>query len=277
MLPLAVSDTGHWLGWIQSFPLRADQAGPVDFGLSSLYQSSLVTGGLLGAAIIAIVVALLFVGGPPQERAVRGWAALMAGIVLLVPLLLAVAGRDYYVPRNMIDAWLPLAVVLARGVHRAASPAAGGAFALVIIGGFLYAGIRIDNSPQYQRPNLRGVATALGHPVVRRAVVADDGDFAAQPLSVYLREPRWPPGPNAPTTVNEVDIVGGVWQTIPTHAAGRCAAHRTDAGRRLSRHAVRGSARLAGHTDGARARARGAAATGRRRRRESSFSRLAGA
>ena len=218
VLPLAFSDTSHWLGWIQSFPLAARiKQVPVDFGLGNLYQSSLVTRGLLGAAVIAVVtLALLFVGGTREQRRGAGWAALMAGSVLLVPLLLAASGRDYYVPRNMIVAWLPLVVVIAAACTVPRARLAGGAFALVIIGGFLYAGIRIGNSPQYQRPNLRGVATALGHPVVRRAVVADDGDFAAQPLSVYLRGTPWPPGPNVPTTVNEVDVVGGVWQRIPT-------------------------------------------------------------
>ena len=117
--------------------------------------------------------------------------------------------------RRRLAAWLPLAIVLAAACTVPHARIAGGAFALVIIGGFLYAGIRIDNNPQYQRPNLRGVATALGHPVVRRAVVAYDGDFAAQPLAVYLRGVPWPPGPNVPATVNEVDIVGGGWQTIP--------------------------------------------------------------
>ena len=218
VLPLVVSDTGHWLGWIQSYPLAARiKQVPVDFGLSSLDQSSLVTRGLIGALVVAaIAVALLFLGGTPRQRRGAGWAALIAGVVLLVPLLLAVVGRDYYVPRNMIEAWLPLAVVLAAACTVPRARLAGGAFALVIIGGFLYAGIRIDNNPQYQRPNLRGVATALGHPVARRAVVAYDGDFAAQPLAVYLHGTPWPPGPNAPTTVNEVDIVGGVWQTIPS-------------------------------------------------------------
>ena len=51
VLPMALSDTSHPLGWIQTFPLsvRIKQV-PVDFALSSLYHSSLVTHGLLGAA-----------------------------------------------------------------------------------------------------------------------------------------------------------------------------------------------------------------------------------
>jgi len=51
---------------------------------------------------------------------------------------------------------------------------------------------------------------------VKRAVIADDGDFAAQPLSVYLRNVPWPGGAGAPTSVNEIDVAGGGWQTIPS-------------------------------------------------------------
>jgi mannosyltransferase len=217
ILPMALSDTSHPLGWIQTFPqsVRIKQV-PVDFALSSLYHSAIVTKGLLGAAIVAIIVAGLLVAARPPERAGALLAAGIAAFVLLVPLVLAWAGRDYYFSRNMIGAWIPLAVVLGAACTAARARVAGAALGVVLVGAFLYAGIRIDNNPQYQRPNWRGVATALGTPVVRRAVVADDGDFAAQPLSVYLRDTPWPSGANSPTSVNEIAIVGGMWQTIPS-------------------------------------------------------------
>jgi mannosyltransferase len=217
ILPMAFSDATHPLGWIQTFPLsvRIKQV-PVDFALSSLYHSSIVTHGLLGAAIVATVVVGLLGVARPHERAGALLAAGIAAFVLLVPLALAWAGRDYYVSRNMIGAWIPLAVVLGAACTVARARAAGAALGVVLVAAFLYAGIRIDNNPQYERPNWHGVATALGTPLVRRAVVADDGDFAAQPLSIYLREVQWPGGTNSPTSVNEVDIVGGIWQTIPS-------------------------------------------------------------
>ena len=53
VLPLAVSDTTHPLNWINAFPLAVRiQQVPTEFGLGSLYQSSLVSYGLLAAAAL---------------------------------------------------------------------------------------------------------------------------------------------------------------------------------------------------------------------------------
>jgi uncharacterized membrane protein len=219
MLPLAIGDTSHPLGWIQTFPLsvRVKQV-PVDFGLSSLYQSSLVNQGLLGAAIIAVIAALLIRFGSDErsERAGAGLAALLAAAVLIVPLILAWLGRDYYVPRNLIGAWLPLAVVLGAACAAPRARVAGAAFCALLLALFVYAGIRIDRNPQYQRPNWRGVADALGQPYAgSRAIVAYDGNFAAEPLAVYLHGVQWPPRLTGTVAVPEVDVVGSTWQTTP--------------------------------------------------------------
>ena len=64
VLPLALSDTSHPLGWIKVFPLSVRiQQLPVAFGLGQLYQSSIVTSGLLGAASLAVIVLALLVRG----------------------------------------------------------------------------------------------------------------------------------------------------------------------------------------------------------------------
>jgi mannosyltransferase len=222
VLPMAISDTSHPLGWIQTFPLsvRIKQV-PVDFALSSLYHSSIVTHGLLGAAIVAVVVVGLLAFASPSARVGAGLAAAIAGFVLLVPLVLAWAGRDYYVSRNLSPAWIPLAVVLGAACTAGRTRAArvvGGLLAAALVAGFLYAGIRIDRNPQYQRSNWRGVAEALGpRGIGPRAIVADDGLFAAQPLWVYLPGAPWLPNEQtrSAVAVREVDVVGGTWQTTP--------------------------------------------------------------
>jgi uncharacterized membrane protein len=220
VLPLAIGDNGHGVQWIQTYPLSVRiQQVPVDFGLSSLYQSSLVTRGLLGAAVVAVLaLLLLLLGSNSRERRGAGLAAGLAAIVILVPLVLAELGKDYYVPRNMIGAWIPLAVVLGAACTAPRARLPGAAFALVLFAGFIYASVRIDRNPQYQRPNWRGVAAALGHPIAgTRAIVTYDGDFAAQPLAVYLRGVGWPAGARNSATVPELDVVGGAWQTTPPH------------------------------------------------------------
>ena len=101
---------------------------------------------------------------------------------------------------------------------RARAP--GAALAVVLLAAFVYAGLRIDASPQYQRPNWRGVAAALGTSASPRAIVAYDGAFATAPLAIYLPEVPWtgtgqvPQPGNGPVTVGELDIVGSTAQRL---------------------------------------------------------------
>jgi mannosyltransferase len=209
ILPAAIGDTSHPLQWIKVFPLsiRIKQV-PVDLGLGSLYQSSLVGNGLLGAA-------LLDFAGEPQQRRGAMIAAAIAALVLLVPLVLAELGRDYLVPRNFAPAWIPLAVVLGAACTVPRAKSVGAALAVVLLVAFVYAGVRIGNSPQYQRPDWRDVAAALGPASGSRAILAYDSGFAAQPLAIYLHGVPWSQPPPTPVAVGEVDVVGSVYQQPP--------------------------------------------------------------
>jgi 4-amino-4-deoxy-L-arabinose transferase-like glycosyltransferase len=217
LLPLAIGDTSHPLQWIKAFPLsiRIKQV-PVDLGLGTLFQSSLVTNGLLGAGVLAAVVAaLLYFGGEREQRRGAAIAAGLTAAVLLVPLLLAELGRDYIVPRNFAPAWIPLAVLLGAACTVPRARPAGAALAVVLLVGSVWAGVRIGNNPQYQRPDWRGVADALGPAAGPRAILAYDSGFAAQPLAVYLHGVPWSQPAQTPVTVGEVDVVGSVYQQPP--------------------------------------------------------------
>jgi mannosyltransferase len=215
LLPHFISHASHPLGWIGAFPLsvRLKQV-PVAFALGTLYQSSAVTYGLIGAAALAaVVIALLVIGARSAELRGAGLAAAIAAAVLLVPLVLAAVGHDYYVPRALIAAWVPLAVVIAAACTSARTWIAGAALALVMIGSFIYAGIKIDGNSAYQRPDWRGVAAALGAPSGSRAVFAYDGGFAAVPLALYLRGDALSPASREPVSIDEIDVVGNTFQT----------------------------------------------------------------
>ncbi len=219
VLPLAIGDTSHPLSWIKAFPLsvRIKQV-PVDLGLGSLYQSSLVTDGLLGAGALALIVlTLLLVGGDRPQRRGAAIAAAIAAVVIIVPIVLAQVGSDYVVPRNFAPAWIPLAVLLGAACTVPRARLAGAALAVVLLASFVYAGVRIGSEPQYQRPDWRGVAAALGTAAGPRAIVAYDSGFASQPLAVYLRGVPWPHPSQTPVTVGEVDVIGSAYQTSPAH------------------------------------------------------------
>jgi uncharacterized membrane protein len=214
LVPLAVSDTSHPVGWITAFPLSIRlQQVPVAFGYGSLYQSSWATHGLLGGAIVAVIVAALLIGaGSPAERRGAGVAAALAATVLLAPVAFAVLGHDYFIARALIPAWIPLAVVTAAACTVERARALGAALALALVGSFVYAGVRIAGDWQYQRPDWRGVAALLGPPTGTRAVVADDGALAIDPLTYYLHGVAWAGPGVAPITVSEVDVVGNPFQ-----------------------------------------------------------------
>jgi mannosyltransferase len=219
MLALAVADTSHpLLHWITALPrsIRIRQV-PVDFGLGPLYQSSLATHGLLWAGVLALIAAtLLAYAGGRAERRGAAFSAALAAVVVLAPIVLAWLGQDYVVARNLMPAWIPLAVVLGAACTVPRARLAGAAFAAVLLAGSLYADVRIGSHVEFQRPDWRGVARALGPSSGTRAIVAYDGRFATGPLAIYMRGiPFSVTPPNVPAAVSEVDVIGRTWQAPP--------------------------------------------------------------
>src|ERR1700759_3533523 len=97
----------------QGLSTRIQQV-PVTFALNTLFKSSAVSYGLIGAAALAaVVIALLVIGADDRELRGAGLAALLAASVLVIPLLLALAGHDDYIARGLMPAWPPLAIVVA--------------------------------------------------------------------------------------------------------------------------------------------------------------------
>jgi hypothetical protein len=215
LIPLLFNQSrASLLGFIHSVPLSTRiQQVPVAFGLGTLYQSSIVNYGLVGAAVLGGALILLLVSSADrQELRGAGIAAAIAACVLLAPLLLALLGADYYIPRALIPAWIALAVVIGASCTTQRGRIPGTALAAVLLGAFVYAQVRINDHAQYQRPNWRGVAAALGTPSVQRAIVAYDGGLATDPLLTYLPGAPWRQPGAVPLAVSEIDVVGSVWQ-----------------------------------------------------------------
>ena len=235
----------------QPLALRMKQV-PVTFALNTLAQSSIVTWGLIGAAVgAAILIALLLVGAEDRELSGAALAAGLAAVVIVVPLLLALLGRDDFLARGLMPAWPALAVVFGAACTARRTRAPGAALAVVLLAGFVYAGIRIDSDAAYQRPDWRGVASALGRMEGRagsasaRAIVAYPGEFATGPLSVYLRGVPWsgpglaPGTGDGPATISELDIVANAAQPLAANLGGaRLIGHRTVDGYLVDRFAL---------------------------------------
>jgi uncharacterized membrane protein len=226
LLPHAISHESHPTQWIDSVgPLSARvRQLPVIFAVNTLYKSSssLAGDGLWAAALLAaIVIVLLFVGAGARELRGAGMAAFLGGCVLLIPLVLALVGHDYYETRAMIAGWVPVALVVGAACTTPRLRAPGAILAALLLALFVWAGIRIDGHEAYQRSNWRAVAAQLGHAAGPRAIVAYEGTYATAPLALYLRGVSWTGSgedPNADrgaaVRLSEVDVVGNIAQQV---------------------------------------------------------------
>jgi hypothetical protein len=203
LLPLAIEQVGnHAADFIKFDPL-----GKRILQVAKQYLVGYSAPGETAAEIAAVALAvvalfLLLTRARPVEPRGAWIAAAMGAVVVGLPLLIALAGADYFITRNVILGWLPFAVVLAAGF--AARPVGiAGAGALCAIGLALV--IAVDANPAYQRDDWRGAARALGPATVPRAIVASPvggGDA----LASYLHDAR--AFPKGGAMVREIDVVG---------------------------------------------------------------------
>ena len=224
LVPLAVhqADRGHD-GWIAQIPLGtrlSDTGKQFVLGFSGSPSRALSA----ATAVLLIAAAALAIR---HGRRQRGWllAAGIAGAALAAPLAAKVLGVDYLYPRNMIGAWVPLAVV----VGAAACSRLGVLAVAALCATLLSLTIAVDLDTKLQRSDWRAAAAAIGPAGEPRAIVTPAvGD---DPISYYTGGVKLAHGA---TTVSELDVLG-------FSAARRPAGRRLPAGfRQLSRRRVAG-------------------------------------
>jgi mannosyltransferase len=214
LVPLAVEQRGH-----RGAEALIRDSGSLGLRLRQLPKQFLVgfdapaetVLAVVAAAICAGAVVLLLTRGSREERGQAVVPAVLAAAAVAVPLLLALAGFDYFNARNSLAAWLPAATVVGAGlaVRGAARLGVAGAAALALLGVVVAVGVATD--ARYQRDDWRGAAEALGSPSVPRAVVFAPAETAA--LQLYLRGSKSPPAAGA--AVREIDFL-----VMARHRAG---------------------------------------------------------
>jgi len=156
---------------------------------------------------VAPAAALAFLG---QRRGRTREALVVAGLTIGVPLALALVGFDVFEYRNVLIAWLPLAVAVAAGiVSLRGRMLRAGCVALATLG-LLGCTVMIARRVDLQRGSWRSAVTAL-RPLPGARVV--------MPTDVTMLDHYWPGVAMLPARgarVEEVDVVG---QGIagPTH------------------------------------------------------------
>jgi mannosyltransferase len=141
---------------------------------------------LIPAALIGAGLLLAALRGSRRERR-RAPAPLAVGLgVAALAGVVAVAGKDYVIERNLLPALVPLIVVAAIGFATAGARRAGLACALALCVYWLAFAVYVDYTPNLQRPNLRALAERLGPPARARAIVG--WKLAADPTRFYLHD-----------------------------------------------------------------------------------------
>ncbi|MFT3865327.1 MAG: glycosyltransferase family 39 protein [Solirubrobacterales bacterium] len=211
LLPLIAAQTNpNHIGWIEESALgeRFFQTG-VSFLIGEtghvIAEPPRVHYAVLPALGVALAAAALLAVGTRRER--RGGAlALAVGLgILALAGAAALLGKDYVVERNLLPALVPLAAVVAVGLGAARLRLAGVVVAVGLCAYWLAFDVYVTQTPNLQRPDYRGVASALGPARVPRAIVS--WRLAGDPLRWYLDDGamRWYGGSEA---VREVDLVG---------------------------------------------------------------------
>ncbi|HUR87209.1 MAG TPA: glycosyltransferase family 39 protein [Solirubrobacteraceae bacterium] len=153
-------------------------------------------------------------GVPPRARDDAMRLLVVADAAVLVPALLALAGEDHVVTRNVVAA-LPLAAALAgAGLAAVPSPAAIAATATACALA-LVAVIGVATDPALQRDDWRGAARALGPPPPSQTRIVVASPAALVPLRYYL--PRLHPFGALPVTTAQIDYLA----LAPRRGSGR--------------------------------------------------------
>jgi hypothetical protein len=173
--------------------------------------------------LVGLALAVVLMGGVFVVRAAHRaqnpliQVALATGaLATLVPIFLALIGRDVLDARNLIGAWAPLMIVLAVGY--AAVSRVGPVAAACLAAVFLMMVIVSTSDDALQRTDYRSVARALGpspSPGERAIVVSPDYNWT--PLVYYL--PTYPQLSSGNVGIRELDLIGWASQALPSDRA----------------------------------------------------------
>jgi mannosyltransferase len=204
LLPLIQAQGGRGTNWIANWPL----GGRLE--ASAQYYLLGESGRPLGRAILLLAALPIFAALPLAGRLdarARAGALLCVGVggaAVLAPLALTLASVDYFTPRYLVAAYVPLSAALAL-LLVARRTRFGATLAMLVCAGNLLVVAAVDTRPQLQRGDWRGVADALRTGPPDRAVVI--AVIGALPLQYY--GPHLAPLSRRQTVrIREIDLVG---------------------------------------------------------------------
>jgi len=187
LLPLAAyQEHGGRTSWIGNTPV-SERARDVARGfVGGMYPLPHATA---LALLLAVVAAALIVLRATQTERTAAFVPFGIGVAaILVPLVLALGGLDYFLERNLLIAWLPFALVVAVALATAPTRWLGAVAAAVLVAvslGVVVASARRDD---IARDDWRSVRDTLARPGRKLVVVSPA--FERKPLTYYRPELR---------------------------------------------------------------------------------------
>jgi 4-amino-4-deoxy-L-arabinose transferase-like glycosyltransferase len=204
LIPLIHAQGGRGTGWISNWPLGGRLEAIAKYYLLGESGAPLGSTILMLAALPILAALLLAPTLNERERAGARLCAAVGGFAVLAPVALTLAGVDYFTPRYLVAAYVPLSAALAL-LLAAENKRSGVVLGMLICAGNLLVVAAVDTRPQLQRGDWRGVADALRVAPSERAVVI--AVIGALPLQYY--QPQLAQMSRRQTVrVREIDLVG---------------------------------------------------------------------
>jgi 4-amino-4-deoxy-L-arabinose transferase-like glycosyltransferase len=206
LVPLVLAQGGHGAQWIGHWALASRLEATPQYYLTG-YTGSVLGHGIELAVALPLLAGVVFgLWQVLDARESRGAAIALAlsACGFLAPLLLVVLGADYFAPRNLIGAMVPLTALLAVVIGARRTRWIGMLLGLLAALAFLAVSIDVDLRSRLQRGDWRGVARVLGASPERAIATVHLG---SAPLEYYLPALH---GVHTASTlrVREIDEVG---------------------------------------------------------------------
>jgi hypothetical protein len=191
LVPLAISQRSAELtNWITAASLPSRFAQVPKVFLTGLYSPGELFSTAIAALLAAVAMALGWRRADARQRRLARDIATVGLVALAVPTLLGFThALDVLNGRNMLEAWMPWAALVAGGIAVARPGWLGASVGAAMCAIFVAVIVATEATPSYQRDDWRGVARSLSHLGTGSRVVVT-GSSGVIPLSIYLPSVR---------------------------------------------------------------------------------------
>jgi hypothetical protein len=198
--------SGGAAGWIENLDLggRLLQV-PAQYlvGFQPPFQR---TSAALAGVLVLVAAWLVVTRTDRWERRGAVLALTVGGAAIVVPAVLALAGLDYLITRNVAAGWVPLAAVAAVGLGARRGGRLGAATAVALCTVFAAIAVSTAWEPKFERDDWRGVAQAIGAAGAHDRAILISPSLGLDALRLYRPEAR--PMPFGGARVSEVVVLG---------------------------------------------------------------------